>query len=146
MKNEKGVVLVLALVMMLRVTFMALVGIQSSVFEIKLIGNDLMKAQAFQSSESGWQIARTKLETYDSAPTSGSWTARVNMDDPVRFEAFVSHDPNADGKSVRMMFDKPVYIIGSHGYRQQAHQITEVKVAYAPLLTHLLHYVPIRIH
>jgi PilX N-terminal len=133
MKNEKGVVLVLALVMMLCLTIMVLASTQSSIFEIKLAGNDLTKSQAFQSSESGWQIARTKLETLDTAPTSPSWTATENMTDPIPFEAFVSHDLNADG-SVKTFAGKPIYIIESHGYQQQAHQITEVKLALRPSL------------
>jgi hypothetical protein len=55
------------------------------------------------------------------------------MTDPIPFEAFVSHDLNADG-SVETFAGKPIYIIESHGYQQQAHQITEVKVALRPSL------------
>jgi hypothetical protein len=133
MKNEKGVVLVLALMMMLCLTIIALVGVQSSTFEIRLAGNDLTKVQAFQSSESGWQVTRTKLNTLDTEPTSPSWTATESSSVPIRFDAFVSHDLNADG-SVNTFVGKPIYIIESHGYQQQAHQITEVRLALRPSL------------
>lgn len=45
MKNDRGFVFVLTLCL----SIMALAGVQSSIIETKSVGNDLMKAQAFQS-------------------------------------------------------------------------------------------------
>lgn len=133
LKNEKGVVLVIALMMIVILSLVSMATVQSSIFEIKLAGNQYLKTQAFQSSESGWQVTRTKLETLDTNPTSPTWTVTETLNDPIRYKAVVTHVLNTDG-TVKTMAGKPVYRIHSDGYQQESNQVTEVVVVLRPAL------------
>jgi hypothetical protein len=137
MKNEEGYILALSLIMMMVLTIVGLASIQAAIHETKIAGNLLLQKQAFQASESGWEITRTKLEALDTDPTSTTWTVTEISDSPIRFRAVATHvlNINKDGKqTVKTTAGKPIYRIESDGYEKESHQITEVVVALRPSL------------
>lgn len=73
MRDEKGFVLVLSMLMIVVLTLIGLASMSSSIFEIKLAGNDLLKKQAFYNAESGLNLYRYDLVNgiiIDSSPTN----------------------------------------------------------------------------
>jgi len=61
MKNEKGFVLVICLMLFLVVTLLATATIQTGVFGNMIAGNGLESQKAFWIAESGIEDARAKL-------------------------------------------------------------------------------------
>lgn len=59
--NEKGVALVIALVMLLVLTLVGMASISSSVFEARISGNDRFGAAAFYAAKGGVERGITQL-------------------------------------------------------------------------------------
>jgi Tfp pilus assembly protein PilX len=55
-KNEKGVALVIALIMLIILTFIGISSISSSVFETKISGNERVGSSAFYAAEGGVNV------------------------------------------------------------------------------------------
>jgi hypothetical protein len=66
MKNEKGVVLVIALMMLLVMTLVMTAMMQTTAMELRLVGNNLSRQQSFWIAEGGLEVAKSQLKTADS--------------------------------------------------------------------------------
>lgn len=56
LRNEKGVALVIALIMLILLTFIGIGSISSSIFETKISGNERVGSTAFYAAEGGVQV------------------------------------------------------------------------------------------
>ena len=70
LKNEKGVALVLALIMMVILTIVGIISVSSSIFETKIAGNERLGSAAFYAAEGGVKVGISRLP--DIAPYSGA--------------------------------------------------------------------------
>ncbi|NWG02561.1 MAG: pilus assembly PilX N-terminal domain-containing protein [Syntrophaceae bacterium] len=64
-KNESGVALVIALIMMIVMTVIVLAASFTSIFEIKLAGNKRGSTDAFYAADSGVQVALARIENFN---------------------------------------------------------------------------------
>jgi Tfp pilus assembly protein PilX len=64
-KNEKGVALVIALIMLIILTFIGISSISSSVFETKISGNERVGSSAFYAAEGGVYDGISRLPKTD---------------------------------------------------------------------------------
>ena len=95
MKNEKGFVLVICLMLFLVVTLLATATIQTGVFGNMIAGNGLESQKAFWIAESGIEDARAKLCGVENVE---SFKAISGLTNPV---------PYAGGKYTLAVFDDP---------------------------------------
>ena len=61
LKNQKGIVLIIALLMLLILTLIGVSSISTSTFETKISGNERVGTDAFYVSEAGIQVAINQL-------------------------------------------------------------------------------------
>jgi len=140
MRNEKGFILVLSMLMVLMLTVVGLAAMDSSIFEINLAGNQLLSKQAFYNAESGldlWKYDLAKGNTVDNSPTDVSWTLeKTYTDNGIKAVATGSHvtEVVSGVTQVKKINGKPVYRVISHGYSQESHRITEAVFAFNPNL------------
>ena len=66
-RNQSGIAIVLALVMMITLTLVGLASIFSSTFEIKLSGNKRASTDAFYGADSGVQVTMSNIENFSLA-------------------------------------------------------------------------------
>lgn len=64
-KNQSGVALVIAMIMIIVMTVIVLAASLTSIFEIKLAGNKRGSTDAFFAADSGVQIVMAKVENFD---------------------------------------------------------------------------------
>lgn len=159
MKNEKGFILVLALLMMLVMTAIGLASMNSSIMEIKLAGNDLLAKKAFMKAEGGteeWHGMLNSDKIKDELPDSADWryflakdlsrAKEIGYDSSNPVHKFITsetpfsewdvavvgrHKLGTDGKVFRVS-NQLVYYVTSHGWEQQTHKITEIELARNP--------------
>lgn len=65
LKNQSGAALVIALIMIIVMTFIVLAASFTSIFEIKLAGNKRGSTDAFFAADTGVQIVMAKVENFD---------------------------------------------------------------------------------
>lgn len=65
LKNQSGVALVIAMIMIIVMTVIVLAASLTSIFEIKLAGNKRGSTDAFFAADSGVQIVMAKVENFD---------------------------------------------------------------------------------
>ena len=68
LKNEKGVALIIALLMLLVLTFIGINSISTTTFETNISGNERVVTDAFYASEGGFQVGLNQLP--DTIPIS----------------------------------------------------------------------------
>jgi Tfp pilus assembly protein PilX len=61
LRNEKGVALVIALIMLIILTFIGMSAISSSVFEAKISGNERWGSAAFYAASAGVEVGISRL-------------------------------------------------------------------------------------
>jgi Tfp pilus assembly protein PilX len=61
LKNEKGVALVIALIMLIILTFIGISSISSSVFESRISGNERVGSSAFYAAEGGVNVGISRI-------------------------------------------------------------------------------------
>ena len=64
-KDQSGVALVIALVMMIILTLIGLASVSTSIFEIILSGNERGATDAFYGADSGAQVVASNLASFD---------------------------------------------------------------------------------
>jgi hypothetical protein len=64
LKNEEGVALIIALLMLLVLTFIGINSISTTTFETNITGNERVGTDAFYASEGGFQVALNQLPDY----------------------------------------------------------------------------------
>jgi hypothetical protein len=67
LKNKNGVALVIALIMLLILTFIGISAISTTTFETNITGNERVGTAAFYASEAVFQIGLRQLDALDSA-------------------------------------------------------------------------------
>jgi Tfp pilus assembly protein PilX len=78
LKNEKGVVLVIALIMLVVLTFLGVASINSSVFETRISGNDRVGSAAFYATEGGVKVGISRL------PDITAYSGTIGSDESYR--------------------------------------------------------------
>jgi Tfp pilus assembly protein PilX len=78
LKNEKGVVLVIALIMLVVLTFLGVASINSSVFEARISGNDRVGSAAFYATEGGVKVGISRL------PNITAYSGTIGSDESYR--------------------------------------------------------------
>jgi len=78
LKNEKGVALVIALIMLIILTFIGISAISSSVFEAKLSGNERWGSVAFYAASAGVEVGISRL------PEIAAYSGNVGSDENYR--------------------------------------------------------------
>jgi PilX N-terminal len=66
LKNEEGVALVIALIVLLILTFIGISAISTTTFETNITGNERVGTDAFYASEAIFQIGLRQLDALDS--------------------------------------------------------------------------------
>ncbi len=65
LKDQSGVVLVIALIMIIVLTLLGLASTFTSTFEIKMSGNKRGATDAFYAADSGVQVVKARIENFD---------------------------------------------------------------------------------
>jgi hypothetical protein len=93
-RSEKGAALIVALLLLLVLTVLALSLINTSTFEIGISGNEKTRLEAFYAAEAGIQTALSHLPTMEAIPRTGIgsdshyWSGSVrDRSNPARLES-----------------------------------------------------------
>jgi len=161
MKDEKGCIMVLGLMMLVILTLISLTAASSSIYETRLAGNQYRDRQAFLVAEGGWGDFAGSFGTtiVDNAPSNVDWrlflshsqllAEQMGFDSGDSNHVFVSsqwaspficigeHKLDEDGKVIDLGNGMREYLVESHGYdamKGQAHKITRVSLRSRPNL------------
>ena len=133
MKEDKGYILILSMMMLVVVTVIGLAAAQMSILEIKIAGNQLAKTQSFFHAESGWNEFIEKVRTgemIDSSPSNPDWEYVASSSN---WSVKATHALSGTG-SVVMLSGNPFYIVESTGFENGGRQVNEVKLIQRPSL------------
>jgi len=101
LKNQSGVALVLALLIMIVLTLVGLAAVFSSSFEMRLSGNKRGSTDAFYSSESGIQVVMANINNFNLGNYSPSNTydpfTDVSNPNPTYATVAISHAVDQHG-------------------------------------------------
>jgi len=101
LKNEKGVVLVIALIMLIVLTFLGIGSINSSVFEAKISGNERFGSAAFYAASGGAEVGISRL------PDITAYSGTIGGDESYRSGSLTDSSPQPS-KNLGLMY-KPGY-------------------------------------
>ncbi len=96
LKNQKGVALVVALIMLLVLTFIGMGSITSSIFEVKISGNERIGSTAFYATEAGVQVGISRI------PDITAYSGTVGSDESYRSGTLTDSSPQPQ-KSLGVM-------------------------------------------
>jgi PilX N-terminal len=160
-QGEKGIVLVLALLMLLVLTLIGVSGMSTTDFETLIAGNKRVSSKAFYVAEAGINEFMGRFRTgatgefSDSSPTSPNWrlflainagkATRIgyssattghnflqSLQNELDFAVEARHKLDASNNVV-VLAGYPVYIVTSHGYTAEGgHKVIEVEVTKSP--------------
>lgn len=68
LRSERGMAMVIALLIMLVITFLGISSVSTSVFEAQITGNDRVGADAFFAAEAGVQVALNQIPVTNPVP------------------------------------------------------------------------------
>lgn len=85
--NEKGVALVIALIMLIVLTFIGISSISSSVFETKISGNERLGSSAFYAAEGGVYVGISRL------PEITAYSGNIGSDESYRSGKMADSSP-----------------------------------------------------
>ena len=96
--NEKGAVLVTALLIVLVLTILSLAAMMTTATELKTARNDRSAKQVLYMAEAGTEDARSRLQTGASAypipddqPTNANWTAFIGTSGEAALQGYVGN-------------------------------------------------------
>jgi len=87
LKNQKGVALVVALIMLLILTFIGLGSITSTIFEVKISGNERVGSAAFYATSAGVEVGISRL------PDITAYSGTVGSDESYRSGRLTDSSP-----------------------------------------------------
>jgi len=87
LKNEKGVALVIALIMLIILTFIGISSISSSVFETKISGNERVGSSAFYAAEGGVYVGISRI------PDITAYSGTIGSDESYRSGRLTDSSP-----------------------------------------------------
>jgi hypothetical protein len=125
LRSQSGAALVIAMIMMIVVTLIALAASFTSVFEIKLGGNKRGSTDAFFAADSGVQVVTANVENFNSIgkyepfkdpgnPNPNPTSAKVQ----ITFDTTQNGAPRGFGFSATGNYDFRHYLIESTGQDQ----------------------------
>lgn len=127
-KNQKGMAMVLALIMIIVLTLIGLASTFTSTFEIKLSGNKRGITDAFYSADSGVQVVMANIENFD---LPGKYENNKynpfkdpNNSNPTQAKVEITYIPSQQGPPKGLGFSATgnyefnYYLIESTGYDQ----------------------------
>ena len=125
LKNQSGVALVIALIMIIVLTVIVLAASLTSIFEIKLAGNKRGATDAFFAADSGVQVVTANPENFNSNAKYDPFSD-INNPNPnptkakvqITFETNQGGAPRGLGFSATGNYDFRYYLIESTGEDQ----------------------------
>jgi Tfp pilus assembly protein PilX len=87
LKNEKGVALVIALIMLIILTFLGISSISSSVFETRISGNERVGSSAFYAAEGGVYVGISRI------PDITAYSGTIGSDESYRSGRLTDSSP-----------------------------------------------------
>jgi Tfp pilus assembly protein PilX len=87
LKNEKGVALVIALIMLIILTFIGISSISSSVFESRISGNERVGSSAFYAAEGGVYVGISLI------PDITAYSGTIGSDESYRSGRLTDSSP-----------------------------------------------------
>jgi len=126
--NEKGVALIVALLLLLVVTLIGVNSISTTTFEVSISGNERVGTDAFYAAEAGTQVAVNQIPTTTAIP-------RTQMGDTSSYRAQIQslgihHRPGFD-----LTWEFRRYQINSVGESLRTNREIEIQVSYGPFTT-----------
>lgn len=97
LKNEKGVALVIALIMLVVLTFIGISSISSSVFETRISGNERVGSSAFYTAEGGVKVGISRI------PDLTAYSGTIGSDTSYRSGRSIDTSPQPS-KDLGLMF------------------------------------------
>jgi len=101
LKNEKGIALVIALIMLIVLTLIGISSINSSIFETKLSGNERVGSSAFYAAEGGVYVGISRI------PDITAYSGTIGKDESYRSGRLTDSSPQPQ-KTLGVML-KPGY-------------------------------------
>ena len=95
--NEKGVVLVIALIMLMVLTLIGIGSINTSIFETKLSGNKRLRDAAFYAASSGVEVGVSRL------PEIAAYSGKIGSEESYQSGTLAASSPQPS-KSLGLMF------------------------------------------
>jgi hypothetical protein len=159
MKNEKGYVLVLALMMLVVFSLISMSALETSIYEARLAGNQYRDRQAFHAADGGWAAFAGSFGTavVDNNADNVDWRLFLSHSqllaeqmgfDPgnsnhvffptqlaAPFVCIAKHEVDQDGKVKDLGNGMREYVVESHGYdamEGRAHKIIQVSLRSRP--------------
>jgi Tfp pilus assembly protein PilX len=87
LKNEKGIALVIALIMLIVLTLIGISSINSSIFETKLSGNERVGSSAFYAAEGGVYVGISRI------PDITAYSGTIGKDESYRSGRLTDSSP-----------------------------------------------------
>jgi hypothetical protein len=106
-KNERGSVIIMAMMLLAALTIIGIAGVNTSTTEVQISTNALIYNAAFYAADSGPQVAKRQLLDEDFLPESSygdpGWvgTGGGDLDGRTRYDYEVVHQVNSDGEVLR---------------------------------------------
>jgi hypothetical protein len=135
LRNKNGVALVIALIMLLMLTFVGISAISTTTFETNIVGNERVGTDAFYASEAIFQVGINQLPDTKAIPrkeigeNSYGWSgSRENKGSPKELRPFGLY--NKGGYDSSWAFKR--YQINATGESFLATKEVEAQVSYGP--------------
>ena len=87
LRNERGVALVIALIMLIVLTLIGIASISTSVFEAKISGNERIGSAAFYSASGGVEVG------IDRIPDTNAYSGKIGNDESYRSGPMTATSP-----------------------------------------------------
>ena len=136
LKNEKGVALVIALIMLIILTFIGISSISSSVFETKISGNERVGSSAFYAAEGGVYVGISRI------PDITAYSGTIGSDESYRSGRLTDSSPQPQknlGVMLKPGFDTTWefkrFQVNATGESFGAKKEIEVQVSLGPFAT-----------
>jgi Tfp pilus assembly protein PilX len=135
--NQKGVAIIIAMVMLLVLTLIGLSSIFSTVYETKIAGNDRLGSAAFYAAVGGAEAGVSNL------PSTGSYSGTLGSDESYRSGKMIDSGPQNllykgaiqnRGDDVTM-WEYKRYQINATGQSYGATKEVEIQVRVGPYVT-----------
>ena len=133
LKNEKGVALIIALIMLLVLTFIGISTISSSVFETRISGNERVGSSAFYAAEGGVFVGVSRI------PDITAYSGTIGSDESYRSGRLTDSSPQPQknlGLMLKPGFDTAWefkrFQINATGESPGARKEIEVQVSQGP--------------
>ncbi len=133
LKNEKGVALVIALIMLIVLTLIGISSISSSVFETKISGNERVGSSTFYAAEGGVYVGISRI------PDINAYSGAIGTDETYRSGKLTDSSPQPQknlGAMLKPGFDSnwefKRFQINATGEFLSAKKEIEVQVSLGP--------------